>query len=74
MKENENKAIELNEEELAQVSGGGYVIGPFTDDGGTANDGSCGQTVDLDDMGKCTARYDYQCNGCKYKSCSSVSY
>ena len=59
MKENETKALELSEEELAQVSGG-YCSG-------TANDGSCGQTVNLDGLGKCMAIKNYQCNACKYK-------
>ena len=57
MKENETKALELSEEELEQVSGGSL--------GGTANDGSCGQTVNLRG-GKCTAIHNSQCNGCKY--------
>ena len=58
MKENETKALELSEEELTQVSGGGFCR--------TANDGNCGQTVNLDGMGRCTDYHDTQCGVCKY--------
>ena len=67
MKENENKALELNEEELAQVSGGLELPGLVTGGGETANDGICGQTVDLDSLGICTTYINFPCNGCKYK-------
>ena len=67
MKENETKALELSEEELAQVVGGLSLDG-----GGTANDGRCGQTVDLGADGRCDAPPNSHCNGCKYKSGNST--